>query len=264
LPDGRLGRLRPSARRRPPGPIFAALGARLLGGAVTPTGTPGSGGGGGTPPPPTTPEQYATLLVLLSAAVFAVIGLFQGAKRSLTSFVFTFGAAWVLSVHWAAVAGWCNRLWRMFHFLLRGGPLAADPAAAWGAVKDLPGLVPTEGSAVVFWQLVFFAAAVLIGFGLGHILFDSPGGSLFHWGAVQDWLSRMFGAFFGSLTGATIAIFVLPRIVPGTQINMVGPGSVLRALVESYGLYIFWTFVILMIVAGLLALRPRPSNKVFN
>jgi hypothetical protein len=45
---------------------------------------------------------------------------------------------------------------------------------------------------------------------------------------------------------------------------MVGPDSVLRHLLDQYGTVLFWSFVILMIVAGLLALRPKPANKVFN
>ena len=46
--------------------------------------------------------------------------------------------------------------------------------------------------------------------------------------------------------------------------DMVGPGSVTRYLLDQYGTLIFWSFVILMILAGLLALRPKPANKVFN
>jgi hypothetical protein len=100
---------------------------------------------------------------------------------------------------------------QMFLFVLKGGPLSGDPAAAWATVKDTAPIIPVDGSAATFWQLVFFAAAVLIGFGLGHLLFKAPGNNLFRFGAVQDWLSRMFGALFGALTGATIAAFVLPR-----------------------------------------------------
>lgn len=245
--------------------LLPQLGGTVPGGTPPPAGTPGTGGGGGSGGGSvTTPEQYATYLVLLSAAVFAVIGLFQGAKRSLTSFTFTFGAAFLIGTRWAMVAGMVNRMYKMFLFALKGGPLSGDPAAAWASVKDVAPLVPLEGSAATFWQLVFFSIAVLVGFGLGHILFDAPGGNLLKIGAFQDWLSRMFGALFGSLTGTTIAVFVLPRIVPGAKIDMVGPGSVMRNLVDQYGQFLFWSFVILMIVAGLLALRPRPANKVFN
>jgi hypothetical protein len=234
-------------------------------GGTAPTATPpgGTGGGGGSGEAPTTPELYASYLVLLSAAVFAVIGFWQGMRRSFTAFLFTAGAAFILSTRWDLVAGMVNRVWRLVLFALKGGPLAADPAAAWGAVKDLPGLVPTTGPAVGLWQLTFFAAAVLTGYLVGFLLFKPPGGGL-RLRAVNDWLSRLFGALFGALTGAIIAMFSLPRIVPGAEIDMIGPDSVTRHLLQQYGTVLFWSFVLLMIVAGLLALRPKPSSKVFN
>lgn len=232
--------------------------------APTPTTPPGGTGGAGDGGSVTTPEQYASYLVLLSAAVFGVIGFFQGVQRTFTAFVFTVGAAFVLGTRWGQVAALTNKFYKLFLFALKGGPLAGDPVAAWSAVKDTPGLIPTDGTVATFWQLVFFAAAVLFGYGLGILLFEAPKHGPLNVRAFNVFLSRIFGAFFGALTGATIALFVLPRIVPGTEIDMVGPGSVMRHLVDQYGTLLFWSFVILMIIAGLMALRPKPANKVFN
>jgi hypothetical protein len=267
-----MSRLPLVTHQGPPGPAAWPL-RPGLGGTVpgttpgAPTPTPGSGGTGGAGSGGetiTTAEQYATYLVLLSAAVFGVIGFFQGVSRTFTAFVFTVGAAFVIGTRWDLVAALTNRFYKLFMFALKGGPLAEDPAKAWAAVKDLPGIVPTTGSAATFWQLVFFAGAVLLGYGIGILLFDAPNKGPLNVRAVSVFLSRMFGAFFGALTGATIALFVLPRIVPGANIDIVGPGSVLRNLVDQYGTILFWSFVLLMIVSGFMALRPKPSNKVFN
>lgn len=245
-----------------PGPLRPWLGGTSPG--SVPTATPGTGGGGtGGGGEPATPEQYAGYLVLLTAATFAAIGFFLGVKRAFTAFVLSLGAAVVLSMRWELVAATVNKLYKLVVFGLKGGPFAGDPVAAWNSVKGMAPLVPVDGSAVAFWQLTFFAAASLLGYFLAFLLLDSPGG-MTNLRGVHTWLSRLFGALFGGLTGAIIALFVLPRLVPGIEINMAGVLAVLWAVVEKYGVYLFWFFVVLMILAGLLALRPKPSSRVFN
>jgi hypothetical protein len=189
-----------------------------LGSAVNPP----AGADGGLPGGSLVLGPWVVLAVIV--AVLAIVGFRYGVRRQAVALVLTAMVYWGVGQHWPAMAG------------------------------QLAPLLPGSGS---FWQLGVFATGVFVSYFLGRRLAGppaAPGTKLLQ--SLPLLLERLMGLGLGGATGYMVGRFSLLRL-PSGEIGTAGPQQDVRAILEGQLPVVVWLTIGIIILFGVVSLRPR-------
>ena len=193
------------------------------------------------------------MLLLLMAAVFACIGLFRGSRREIPALFGTVVAYVVISRGWHLIARMINLGWRLFNFaVLRRGVMADNPGQAWSEASNLTSLVPAAGSGLHLAQMLLFAIALVAIYAATRRQ------------AEPNFIERLIGAVVASVTGYVVGVFMLSRILPEAQINLLAPGEVALHWIQTLGPMAGLVLVSAVIIFGWRALGPKGFVKRYG
>ncbi len=233
-------------------------------GGGMPAGTPGA-----TPTPtvPPTPPVAGdiTLFVLLICAAFAFFGFIslRGVRRETITLAVVAAAFLGLSHGWGSVVRWTNKLYKLFYFaVIKGGIAADDPTSAWKEVKDMAGLLPTEGDSA-HAQMAAFMLCLIAAYTLTLMVLWPKGGAEYKFKAPTV-LDRLIAAVVSTVTGYLVASFLLTRALPGATIDVVAPDAPALALPKLALPGLLATFVVALILYGYRSLGARKYKKTYS
>lgn len=236
---------------------------------------PAFGGGipAGTPVAPPTPvvppsppvAGDITVFVLLICAAFAFFGFvsLRGVRRETITLTVVAAAFVGLSQGWGTVVKWANKLYKLFYFaVIKGGIAADDPTTAWKEVKDMAGLLPTDGDAA-HAQMAAFMICLIAAYTLTLLVLWPKGGAEYKFKAPTV-LDRLIAAVVSTVTGYLVASFLLTRALPGATIDVVAPDAPALALPKLALPGLLGTFVIALILYGYRSLGARKYKKTYT
>lgn len=223
--------------------------------ATTAPGWPATGTGVTVPATAALPGDGTDLgmLLLLMSAIFACIGLFRGSRREIPALFGTVLAYLVIGRAWHLIDRVLNLLWRLFNFgVLRRGVMADNPGQAWNEASGLAPLVPAEGSGLRMAQMLAFAVALVAIYAATRRQ------------AEPGFVERLIGAVVASVTGYLVGVFMLSRILPQAQINLLAPGEVALHWIQMLGPMAGLVLVAAVIIFGWRALGPKGFTKRYG
>lgn len=243
-----------------------ARGAALPGAATVPAvpvataapGWPATGTGSGTVTEPvsgTLPGDGTDLgmLLLLMSAIFACIGLFRGSRREIPALFWTAVAYVAIGRAWHLIDRVVNLAWKLFNFgVLKRGVMADNPGQAWSEASGLAPLVPAAGGGLRMAQMLAFALALVAIYAATRRQ------------AEPNFVERLIGAVVAAVTGYIVGVFMLSRILPQSQINLLAPGEVALHWIQMLGPMAGLLLVAAVIIFGWRALGPKGFTKRYG
>jgi hypothetical protein len=237
----------------------AMLARVCLGGGPVVTEVAGPSGGG------TTLEPTALSgMLLLILGVFALFGFLRGFDRDWRSTAIIAGCYWLVGSQWDVIARWVNHFYKLFVFaVVKRGVLVDDPTAAWKAVGDLAGLIPTDGP-VVIWQIAIFTLGVMAAYAFSQATGQRPPVGPLHVFNLMNVVIRLLGASLGSVSGYLIGVFTLNRLFPTSHIGLAGLRSAAQIAFLQHGPAVVLGTVMLLIVFGVLSLNGGKKRTTYG
>jgi uncharacterized membrane protein len=191
-------------------------------------------------------------VLLAIGAVFGLMGFLRGVAREIITTIGIIIAYVVIRWGESFLMRWTNKFHKLVVFAFRGGLTADDPTAIWPQVRDLPGLIESDGEKLMF-RLFVFVSLVILAYIVGNRFLSSrtdtfgplaiyPGLSL---------LSRLLGLTTGLIEGYLIAYFVLPEVFPEAETVIRLPTGDVAGFLGQNVAFVFVGFLVVLIAFGL-------------